>query len=347
MNRHCAVVIMVLLVLATSACVGRAFQPDATPPPLPTAVPTLAIGTVLPATDARPITIDCLDTNHDGKVNDGDWRPDAKPDVTLDRVVDDHDRAILRGVDIALVTRCNNDQHQFLVESLAAMVPNCETFPKLAIILGITGAAPNGLTDGQDGKGIRTLVDELRKKAESSGFTTVGLVSTPNLESAENQHTAMENWLEQITSGLLTTYRCARLVIVGHSHGATSALAVASWLEKNRPTAQLAYVAIIDRVTLKYTGDKTSVPAHVPVFHQYELNEQDQTTEVCARNAQGTPTTRGQIGEPLGMADKTNIHEENVSSAGLCHSTIDDDVAVHTRIVDVVNTALNAPPKTQ
>jgi len=311
-------------------CVGRAFQAD------PTAVPPLA-PTSASTRDAEgvPLAVDCLDLNGDRRIDHNDLTPAVLPDLNLDGKVDDRDVTLLGDIDIPLDQRCSGDR-QFILNPPSAGPPKCPD-QRFAVIASITGAAPKGLTNDDDGKGVRDLVDELQAKLKGSGFDSASLLSVPNLPSASNQNAAMEVWLGHVLRGILDAYPCVRLVIVGHSHGASAALAVAAWLERQGYSNELAYLVLIDRVTLRYTGDTESLPANTPILHVYQQNGGEPAC-VTSLDGEDVPT---QNGAPLGA--RTNVHEIDVSDRGLCHGNIDDDPLVQQTIVDATNAVMNAP----
>lgn len=314
------------------ACVGRAFQAD--PTAIPPLAPTSASGP--DASGGAPLAIDCLDLNGDHRIDRDDLTPAVLPDLNLDGTVDDADVALLGDIDIPLDRRCNGDR-QFILKAASTGQPKCPD-QRFAMIVGITGAAPNGLTGGDDGKGILDLVDELQAKLRESGFDSAALLAAPNLPTATNEHTAMEAWMEHVLRGIFDKYPCARLVIVGHSHGATAALAVASWLEQHGYGNALAYVVLIDRVTLRYKGDKESLPVNTPVLHIYQRNGAE---KICVTSLDGKDVP-SQNAAPIGTG--ANIREMDVSDRGLCHGNIDDDdKLVQQTIVDATNAVMNAP----
>ena len=295
--------------------VGRAFQP-----------PQAALAAISG-------NVDCLDANGDGKITGDEITPAMVGDLNLDGVVDERDVQALGDLNIDLSQACSNQQRQYELQPAASGPPACvDGNASFGLIAAITGAAPEGLTNTEDGRGIRELAQQLRDKFKTH-FDSAVLLAVPNLPTAMNQHAAMETWLEHVLSGILAKYPCARLVMVGHSHGASTALAVASWLERKGFGSQLAYVGLIDRVTLRYEGDRTSIPTTTVVEHLYQRNG---NTDACrvgnAATADGVPV----LGGP-------NIHEDDRTWTGLCHSTIDDDPAVHKKIIDEADARIIAP----
>jgi hypothetical protein len=139
-----------------------------------------------------------------------------------------------------------------------------------------------------------------------------------------NIYAGMEEWVTNVTRVYLDRYPCLRVVLVGHSHGATTADVVASRLE-DQYGSRFIVVVDVDRVDELYTGDTQSRPDIVPVFNIFETN--DSTLS----------------GEPYDSANAENWDAsgeqapENGDSGGdmapVNHTTIDNSESVRKSVV--------------
>lgn len=326
-SRCRAVVVAFALALAcgfvAGACIGRSFQSE--PTRIAPIDPTVA-GVPQPSTP-QSIRVDCLDSNGDRTVTAADLTADSLIDLNLDGIRDQQDVGVLKDISVPLDSRCSED-YQFGISPAASGPPDCAK-GQFVFVVGITGSADHGLKDTEQA-GIVSLVAELRRELKSRGVAVASAIAAPNIQAATHKEAAMESWLEFVLLGVIEKYPCARFVLAGHSHGATSALAVSRWIEDRGLGDRIAHVALIDRVTFLYDGAKTAMPARVPVLHLYELNE---GTSACPKDGDTTIPS----GEPIGGS--ANVVDVDVSSRGLCHFDIVTDPAIHHAIVAVV-----APP---
>jgi hypothetical protein len=312
-----------------SACVGREFQSK--PTPLPTVNPTETRQAEIGGRDYEGyfVSIDCLDSDADGSATAADLEHMGAPDLTLDGVTDAVDIRSVGdlGLDIGLSGRCQNISQYFLSKP-SAVDSSCDG--SFAIIAGITGQTDESVLGLKSGAGVRGLLAAMTDRADQMRVPWAVVLSTPQIDGASAPNPAMEQWLDVTLSGMLTAKPCAKLVLVGHSHGGVTASAVAYRLEQRGLGSQIAYVALIDRIPERYQGDKMSLPSQAYVLNVYQTNS--------------TPEARN--GVPL--ADETHRFDDvdysdkvpNVDAAAgtatpalIDHESIDDDLDIRNRIV--------------
>lgn len=277
--------------------------------------------------------IACLDINRDGRVNAADAAdPSKMPDFNADDRHDDGDAAFIRGVDIPLDTSvkpCSGRQEpEYAVahDYFATSDVKCDGDREAVILLGIGGGKVN-LKERQDAAGIRSIVDALQKAYDRRGVHTINILAGPAVEGAENQHSAMEQWLTHAMAVYLERFPCTKLVVIGHSFGGVTADVVAARLE-GQYAARIAAVVDVDRIDALYQGDTQSRPAQVFVFNIYETND----PVLRGKPFDAPNVTNWDASDQLGPKDG----ERGGKLEPVRHTTIDNSGAVRDRIVGEV-----------
>src|SRR5207302_1261197 len=224
------------------------------------------------------------------------------------------DVAALESISIQLKKRTGLRQDvQFVITPPRPGVPHCDGTP-FAVVVGISGATNGeGLEKPETGAGTRAVVDQILARLVADGWQSVALLATPDVAGATNVHTAVEDWLEAVLAGIAQRYPCARFALIGHSYGGATATAAAAELERRGYADNLTFVGLIDRVTIQYTGDGASLPAHPLILNVFQQNEEPHS---------GAPN-----GEPLGpqRQNATDWDVSRLKVPPLLHGTIDND----------------------
>jgi hypothetical protein len=216
----------------------------------------------------------CLDVNGDDRVNDQDAvDPSKLPDFNADDERDEQDAEFLRGVDIALQPgACGEDapdEPEYAVTHgyFSPAEVSCGEGDAPVLLLGIGGGDVN-IKEKADAAGVRKTIDALQKAYDDEDVETLAVLAGPAVHGALNVHTAMEDWLTNAVGVYLERYPCLRVVIVGHSHGATTGDVVAARLE-DAYGGRFVLVVDIDRVEELYSGDTQLRPDVAPVLNIY------------------------------------------------------------------------------
>jgi hypothetical protein len=223
----------------------------------------------------------CLDQNDDGRINFEDAEDFSRlPDFNADSERDQQDAAFLLGVDIPLDPSANpcgegtSDEPEYAVGHgyFSSAEVSCDQGDRPVLLLGIGGGVVNTKDKGS-AAGVREMISDLQEAYDDADVETLTLLAGPTLEGAENIHTGMELWLTNAVHVYLERYPCLRVVIVGHSLGATTGDVVAARLE-GQYGDRFVVVVDVDRIdNVLYIGDKVSRPKVAPVFNIYETND--------------------------------------------------------------------------
>jgi hypothetical protein len=202
------------------------------------------------------------------------------PDFNADDDHDAEDAEFVAGVDIplhpaAVAEVCAEDapnKPEYLVSHgfLRSADVSCVEKERAFLVLGIGGGVDD-LEDKSEAAGVRSIVDRVIKKYDDRDVQTIGIVSGPAIEAAENAHAGMEDWLTNVVRVHLDKYACLDAVIVGHSHGAVSAEVITARLEATQANRIVATVAL-DRIEALYGGDVSSHPSVTPLINVYQRN---------------------------------------------------------------------------
>jgi len=273
--------------------------------------------------------IACLDVNGDDRVNAQDAQDPGKlPDFNADDERDEMDAAFLFGVDIALQPNaCGEDvpdtpEYAVTHGYFSPAEVSCDEGDEPVLLLGIGGGDVN-IKEKEDAAGIRETVDALQQAYDAEDVETLAVLAGPAVHGAQNVHAAMEDWLTHAVRVYLERYPCLRVVIVGHSHGATTGEVVAARLE-DEYAGRFVLVVDIDRVEALYDGDTQSRPDMAPVLNVYTNDPVFGAEPYEAPNAENFDASGEQA-------------PENGDDGGdlkpVRHTTVDNSDSVRERIV--------------
>lgn len=223
-----------------------------------------------PPADASYVTVSCLDTNGDGRVNAADAGP-ATPDLDGDGFADD--AGLLASVDIRLLDgACARPE---LVSDVAFGVSDgprdCALGPfGLIVAVGGSGTNPRDLNQGVS-QGVKAMALRAAAELRASGGAAQVVYASSALEGTATPHPVTEQWLTAVVAARLEASPCLRVALIGHSYGAVTATSVAAALEQRFP-GRLAVIAL-DRATQLYGRPKPPMPKLAPVLNIYQLNE--------------------------------------------------------------------------
>jgi len=166
-------------------------------------------------------------------------------------------------------------------------------------------------------KGMRAAIDAQRGEASI-------MVAMSAIFGADPPQTSMETWLAAHVREVLDDVPCARVVLIGHSHGGVTVTAAAVALEAQYADRML--VVLIDRTAVLYDRIAAEMPQQARVLNFYQLNE-------------------GWHGEPIDQPNVENIDESDERApvapsdggggpAIVSHKTLDDALAVRQQVVE-------------
>lgn len=317
-------------VLATSvACVGREFQPS--PTPLPTVNPAVLETARL---DTREIagyftSVDCLDANGDGQVRADDIEQQGAPDVTLDGESNGEDQSAFANLDLEVaIGGCLQTKQSFISKPSETGV-GCDGNRPFVVIAGVVGQSSGDVLSPEAGVGLRATLAAITTKADEAGLPWTLVLATPQIDGATRPNAAMEQWLDLTLSSMLTARPCSALVLVGHSHGAVMASAVASGLEARGLAGRIGYVALIDRVTERYKGETTAVPEEAFVFNAYQRNSTPEVRNGIPLQDTGRRITDQDFSsKPPNVVETPGVPPPTI----IDHESIDDDLDIRAMI---------------
>ena len=292
-----------------------AIIPSAVPSPVeptPTPLPTTWLAALDEPSGAPPVLlISCLDANGDGALTADDGLPLAAGAViSLDPA--------LACVDPAR----HADFYPGVPFSPEARA--CDGPRPVQILLA--ASAGSDLLQPREGEslGLITIAKTLRAAIEAQGGEASIMVAMSAIFGADPPQTSMEAWVAGQARALLDGVPCARVILIGHSHGGVTVTAAAAALEARY--AERMLVVIIDRTAVLYDRVPDEMPQQARVLNFFQLNE-------------------GWHGEPIDQPNVENIDESDARApiapsdgggglAIVSHKTLDDAVAVQQQTVD-------------
>lgn len=366
MRRGIALAIVVSLCGLAFGCVGREFQSE------PTAVPSPQLAASDVTSLNHGLALHCFDEiTPDGRVTSADFTLENVPDMNLDRVRDVRDLEAVADVDFAASAvppseemscdklHASSDdtgevrarggfenlppEQVMTTQGREPMAPVCTASDRkragVVLFIGIGGANDRPVHSATHGDGVRDLMARLMRDYENDAFwQPVGVLSTPEVTSAGGEkNSAMEMWLAAMIRAAARRFPdCLGVVIIGHSHGATAATAVAAAVEAELGP-RLAYLVVIDRITRDYAGDARSIPARVPMYYVYQTN-----AKLLELNPVPITGANVIVNKTVSADAVSAIDCPNPPQPVLEHSCIDNDRRLQDDIVIGINSALSS-----
>jgi hypothetical protein len=277
-------------------------------------------------TPARPSWLDGLSARH------GEASPVLLSCLagTDDRLTSDDD-GVPSGVDIALTpgAACGSDgeRAEWYAGVYSGPTHLCNDAGPLRIIA--VGGGGTDLLDPTSGEstGFLPMVNGIAEGAAAAGRSVaVTLAASAVFDAAADAQAAMEQWLTGSVRDELAALPCARVVILGHSHGGATVTQVTAALDAEYGDRMLG--VLVDRTIALYDRPVDEWPVRTPILNFYQLNE-------------------GWHGIPIDRANVTNFDQSAetapVPSLGgegpigiVDHTTLDDSPVVQQGVIDAV-----------
>jgi len=282
------------------------------PEPTPSPVPTTWLEALAEPSGAPPaLLVSCADADADGALTAADGLPLAPG------------TSIALNAELACVDRdAHADFYAGVPFSSGARA--CDGVTPVQIVLA--GSAGSDLLQPHEGEslGLIQIAKDMRSEIEARGDEASIMVAMSAIFGADPPQTSMETWLAAHVRELLDDVPCARVVLIGHSHGGVTATAVALALEAQNADRML--VVLIDRTAVLYDRIAEEMPQETRVLNFFQLNE-------------------GWHGVPIDQPNVENIDESDERApvapsdgggglAIVSHKTLDDAVAVQQQAVE-------------
>jgi hypothetical protein len=273
------------------------------------------------------IRIACLDVNSDGQLNASDAVQSRASDITGDGKVDESDLSVIRQTNLTVPGGRPKDcgsRHPTDWEVGPPAAIDCSVGRGGFIILGIGGGGVD-LSTSTDAAGVRWMQVEISKVLTALAVPNQLISVSPGLAGTEAPQPDAETWTATYVEQQLEAYPCLRVILLGHSHGGTGVTAIASRLENAGFAKQIGLSVLIDRVTVLYAGDTTSIPQSSLVFNIYLSTDEEikghEIDQPNVENWNATHTLAPEHGEQGGAL------------MPVTHTTVDNSLAALDQIV--------------
>jgi hypothetical protein len=236
-------------------------------------------------------------------------------------------------VDIALIpdAACQNrggraDWYDGAPSDPSSYACRADQAPLRIIAVGGGGTDLLDPTSGES-TGFLPVVNGIQERASAAGISNrVTLSAAAVFDVATDAQAAMEQWLTASVRAELEALPCARVVILGHSHGGATVTQVTAALDEAHGERMLG--VLVDRTIALYDRPVDEWPELTRILNFFQLNE-------------------GWHGILIDRANVTNFDESAetapVPSLGgegpvgtVDHTTLDDSPVVQQRIIDAV-----------
>jgi hypothetical protein len=225
---------------------------------------------------------------------------------------------------------CRQIKQSFISEP-SQQDSSCDNGRPFVVIAGVIGQTSGDVLTLESGMGLRALLADITRKADEAALAWTLVLATPQIDGAAQPNAAMEQWLDVTLSSMLAARPCASLVLVGHSHGAVMASAVAARLEAKGLSSRIAYVALIDRVIERYQGEKTAIPEEPFVFNAYQKNSTPEVRNGIPLQTAGRHVTDQDFSEKSpNVATTPGVPPPTL----IDHESIDDDLDIRAMIAN-------------
>jgi hypothetical protein len=141
------------------------------------------------------------------------------------------------------------------------------------IYLVVIGGGGSDLLDASQGdsSGLLPVTDDLLERSASEGLPIALTLSAGAVVGAEMAQTSLEQLLALHLRSRLSALTCARVVLIGHSHGAVTVTSVTNALDQEFSRRMLG--VIVDRSNILYDRPAENIPVQTRIINIFQTNE--------------------------------------------------------------------------